>query len=210
MSERRQARITAALGIIVEHGDSSTPAMTRNLSSGGLFFPTRTPPPVGSPVVVTLLHGSIRLKTRARVVNVTGDGAGIEFREVSEAFERGIKLLLRELSHGDGPDPNEAAAPHGRTLSWSYAPKGFSIKNLWRLRQRKVPVSNVSADGAVLHVARRPPVGELLLVYVGSGKSRAHCRAVVARHTKLGFAVRFLAPRREFQQAITKLRKGLP
>jgi hypothetical protein len=208
MVQRKLNRVTAAVGVIIDYEGKPKPGMTRNISPGGLFFSTSAPLPNDAFVTVTIVHASMRLKCRACVVNSQEDGFGVEFREASAEFERGMHELLTKLTGKETGEFEEIGKLKPTDIAWSFVPEGFSVKNLWHLRERKAKVTNLSVEGAFIQSRNCPVVGEKILIYLGDDKNMVYCKARIVRHGEKGFAVQFIQPKREFRQAVSRLRQN--
>jgi hypothetical protein len=89
------------------HGSQKNVARAENLSLGGLFIGTKTPPPVGS-LVLLLFHspeGEVRVRATVRNV-VEGKGMGLAITSMDQEYRARLSRWLQLLAKG-----SEAAAP---------------------------------------------------------------------------------------------------
>jgi hypothetical protein len=64
---------------------------------GGMFVRTKTPPPPGSIVKLTVVCASICIESECSVRHVTDNGMGIEFTGITLENEEKLKNLLHQL-----------------------------------------------------------------------------------------------------------------
>ena len=212
MQSRESNRIVAALGVILEIDGKPHPAITADVSTGGMRVMLKLGLPPGTPLTVVVLEGQKKLRLPARVTSNAEAGLGLAFEdptdELRDAWTRILKKLLRRDTVNQGQNLASAA---GR-LAWSYLPDG-RLWSFFKKRPHFDKVTSLSADGLAFRSRQKPEEQARVLVFlvlVADGhKQRYHCQADVVRHTDDGFAVRFDAPRIEFRRALSRLRSTL-
>lgn len=213
MGERADQRIDTAVGVIIRHDGKAEPSLSRTLSLGGVGVNTRRSWPAGTELEIEIVHEGLRLRTVARVVSRIPGGVGLEFVEPSPEFQNGLASLFAALV--GGANPARTAPPDSlREVAWAVPEAGSGIAGLFRGRQHKAQLIDVSLDGAAI-AAKSPPAvdAEIRVVlpnHVGSkGEERTvECAARVVRHTEHGFAVRFESPSTAFRRVISEIRKA--
>ena len=210
MSERKETRIIAPVGLILVIDGHQEACVTRNISKRGMFVMTRRIAPEGTRVEISLVREGIRLSTKAEVVTVADDGLGLRYDGSSDEFLDGIDALLDDLLQRVGDA--EAKAPDHQAkaeVSWASMPDGTNW-NWWQKRKRKADLVELSLDGAALRTRKTPEVGETILVFLESPTAEeddVYCQAEVVRMIDRGFAVRFISPSIPFRRTITELRR---
>jgi uncharacterized protein (TIGR02266 family) len=105
LAQRSEPRFSAATSVVVavEGRAALQDLWTANISKGGLFVVTRTPPPLQTRVVVTLETPDGTLQLAAEVVHVVPPqadsptavaGAGLQFSAVTEAQRQAIQRYV--------------------------------------------------------------------------------------------------------------------
>jgi len=208
MSERSEPRVVAGVGVILRYNGGYEPCMSRNLSRRGMFALAKKPMAAESVLDVDIIHENVKLSTKARVASSTEEGMGLVFIDPSDEFNAGIARLISRLL---GTLEDEAAAGKNSVfVGWSPRPDG-KLWDFWTARQRTAILSNLSVDGASMISPSIPEVGEHVMIHIKSpyGEEKNQCEAEVVRHTKSGFAVRFISPTRPFRALIGELRKSM-
>jgi hypothetical protein len=208
MTERRDTRVVAGVGVILNNEGKREPCMTRNLSRGGMFALTKSKLTEGQMLEVEIVHRGQKLSAPARVASITPDGVGLTFTEPGAEFQGGVDALIGSLMVESG---SEARAPHDHVdakISWARLPDGKAW-TWWKKKPQATEVVSLTLDGAALGCRAKPDVGETVLIFLGDGQSENNtCRGEVVRHTETGFAVKFLSPGMEFRRLVSKLRRG--
>jgi hypothetical protein len=209
MTERRDTRVVAGVGVILNNEGKRDPCMTRNLSRGGMFALTKTKLTDGQMLEVEIVHRGKKLSAAARVTGITPDGCGLSFVEPGADFRAGIDALIGSLITENSTGASRTPHDHVEVkLQWAHLPDGKSW-NWWKKKPFVTEVLSLTLDGAALGCKVRPNVGDTVLIFLGDGVTEHNtCRAEVVRHTDSGFAVKFLTPGMEFRRLVSRLRRG--
>jgi hypothetical protein len=209
MTERRDTRVVAGVGVILVIDGKREPCMTRNIGRGGLFALTRAKLTAGQAIEVEIVHRGEKLASPATVASVNADGAGLKFVGAGPSFLMGVEALIKSMMTDAGSDSGAPPSDHVEaSLAWAPLPDGRPW-SWWKKRQHGAEIVSLTLDGAALGCKNRPQVGETVLIFLIEGKSENEsCRAEVVRHTDRGFAVKFANPRMEFRRAVSRLRRG--
>ena len=214
MSERKDTRVVAAVGVILHLDGAREPCMSRNISRGGVFVLSRRQLPVGTTLQVEIVRGSNKILAKARVSTQASDGLGLQFVDIDDNVRTAITDLIVTLLNEQSGE--SAAIPvdtdnKKQQIYWSNMAEGRGW-NWFRKRRASADLLSLSVDGAALSTKKRPEVGEIILVFLtdegGDEEDDARqCRAEVVRHTERGFAVKFLAPSMEFRRTVSRMRR---
>jgi len=93
------------------HGSQKNVALAENLSLGGLFIGTKTPPPIGSLVLLLFHSPEGEVRVRATVRNVKeGKGMGLAITSMEPEYRARLSRWLQLLAKG-AEDPAPVPAP---------------------------------------------------------------------------------------------------
>lgn len=192
------------VSIPVATPDGGDPAVTKNISMGGLFLITRQRFTVGAEVALVLECGGMELEVTGRVTHHQADGVGISFVDPSpllhNILREQIDALLSQHSLGEDTNPR---IPVRQKVPWS---RGGAAREQAEVRQ-------ISSEGAFLaseaQVRKDETVYVYLPGYLATDRDKAsEVRGVEARVIYVrddGFGVRFINASAEFRMAVAHL-----
>ncbi|MEM6531163.1 MAG: PilZ domain-containing protein [Myxococcota bacterium] len=199
-----ETRVPVSIPVVT--ADGGKPALTKNLSLGGLYLITRRRYAVGSHVELSLSYGGVQLGVTGRVTHLQADGCGFAFVNASVALRNMLRELIDTLLD-QRPVVDDDTNPRfviEHQIHWS---RGDAKRHHASIRQ-------LSLAGAYLTSEVRAKKGETLLVYVpgftatddGSRASEVRgTRSVVVHEDGEGFGVRFVGASAEFRMAVERL-----
>lgn len=199
-SQSRRAR--APLQVVLSGQPEAPACITRDIGEGGLFLFTERRWPLGSPVMLSIRHGSNVIPVIGRVERHEASGVAFSFVQPSNRVRGAIRGLLSRLFDTGYPGDDQRRRPRraqGQPVAWTHA-----------MRQSAGVLRDISADGARVAADERPPVGAQLTLYLPAGDEQPVPGALgsmarVVRHTADGFAVSIEAPSEAFLAAAGRL-----
>jgi len=211
MSNRGHLRISAALKVVVQTPGELEPEpyMTKDLGLGGIFVLAKTGWPIGSEMLLKIVHGLLEVEVRGRVVRHEAAGVGFAFVDPSPAAQSVIEEIIVDLVAVGADLDERRGEPRHRTeitVTWRYD----GVDQTSRLL-------NLSFKGAFIRISNPPPaVGTICFLYlpalVGEGQPALEVRGCEVRVMHIavdGFGVQFQRPSDEFRSAISSLVRWL-
>lgn len=212
MSERKDTRIIAGIGVVVTIDGKPEPALTGDISRGGLFVLTRRVAKKGEVVQLKVVHQDKRLSCNARVVAVKGNGMSLSFIDATDEFRNALRAIMDDLVQEKCPEPSPDETKELRpAVAWSNLPGG-SWPRFWHERLHEGELTGLALEGASIRCRATPEVGATVIVHLrdpGSQDGALQAQAEVVRLTgDSGFAVRFISPSIEFRQFVSRARRS--
>lgn len=196
---RRDTRVCAALKV-TETGCNEEPAVTRNISTTGMFLITKKPWPEGDVVSLDIRHRFCDMTVQARVVHRQKDGVGLQFVDPSDEQREKLAFMVESLV-ADGAWTDDRRKGVRTTI-------GGPV--VWRMDATEVQsrLRDLSAEGVFIETNAQPEISKEIYIYLPSAQDDdgvVGCQATVVRRDDDGFGAKFSFPSPEFCAAIENL-----
>ncbi len=192
-----------ALRLPVATPEGGAPAVTKNISMGGLFLITTKRFEVGTDVELVLEIAGVDLAVTARVTHQQADGAGFSFVDPSPLLREIVREQIDAILHQQASDDTDPHFVIQHAVTWSRDGTGRELSD----------VRDLSLAGAFFDSDVPVRVGETVYVYVpgfiATDENKASevrgVEAEVVRVEEDGFGVKFLGASAEFRMAIERM-----
>lgn len=198
---RPDPRVPLRLPVATPEGGG--PAVTKNISMGGLFLITKTRFEVGTDVELVLNIAGMDLAVVARVTHQQADGAGFSFIDPSPLLREIVREQIDAILSQHLTDDTDPGYVMRHSVTWSRDGSGREHADL----------RDLSVSGAYLESRADVRVGDTIYVYVPGfiatdGDKASEVRGGEAEVVHVGddgFRVRFRRASAEFRMAVERM-----